>query len=193
MALNDLRFRHAYYFSAPSSQMIMTTRTQNLLFILAGVLIALALWGVGWGRARRARQDAAQNKTVVPEIVSCVKNIRVVKAHVENPGTSNAFVVVEVENTANIGIVAIAIEARNGQEAYTVTHSHEESKVVIAPHHTDTLNMAIMFPGAPIQLGGVMYEDGSEEGCDSALKTLHQMRDDQHKRSVQAQAKESSP
>lgn len=179
----------------------MQTRTLNVLFILLGVTLALAVWGVGWSRAKRAGQDAVPKKEItisVPEIVSCVNNIRVVKAEIKNPGTPDATAVVEVENTADIGIIAIAMEAAKGRETYGVTHGisfaiNKEPMVVIAPHHTDTLTMAIRFPNTPIQIGGIMYADGTEEGCDSALQTLHELKDSELKRREKSQNKENPP
>lgn len=175
----------------------MQTRTQNVLFILLGVVIALTIWCVSWGRTKGAGQVAAQNKRAVPEIVSCVKNIRVVKAELQNPGTTDEAVAVEVENTTAIGIIAISIESEQGPENYTVVHSAFQANaaptVVLAPQQTDTLLMAVMFPNAPVRIGAVLYADGTEEGCAPSLKMLREAKADALKRSAKAQKQEGPP
>jgi len=105
----------------------------------------------------------------------------VVKAEVVNAGTSNATVEVQIENVSDLGITAVSLEATNDRASYTVTlrSSFKEDRpiIVVKPHQTDTLIMGLVFGDVPLQIGGVFYEDGTEEGCTSSLKTLHEVRD----------------
>lgn len=169
----------------------MKTRTQKLFIILIGISVGVVVFGITSIARRRSRQEDSPQKreivTTLPEIVSCVKKITVVKAELAHSGTPDAAVVLELENNAEVGITAIALATTQERETYEITHSASFNddgvpKIVIAPHSTSTITMAVLFPHASIQIGGVLYSDGTEEGCKSSLKTLHQMMKDELKR-----------
>jgi hypothetical protein len=164
----------------------MKTRTQNFLFILFGLLIGLTVFVASSARAKRAQQDITQKKgsiASVPEIASCVSNIRVVKTEITNAESPDAYLTIEVENTSDVGITAIAIETAKGPGKYQVIRSgfgaDKEPLIVIKPHGTNTLIMAVtnVYRGVPLLIGSVMYADGTEEGCGSSLKTVHQVKE----------------
>lgn len=176
----------------------MQTRKQNVLAILLGVSIAIAIYGISYARTGRAKQDSPQQKemiTSVPEVVSCVKNIKVVKKEIKNAGNPDATVAVEVENTGDLGIIAISMESVKGRESYgvlTSTFEANEPVAIIKPHATATLTIEVanVFPHVPLQIGSVMYTTGTEEGCDSSLKN---MRDSKVMHEAQKAKRKGSP
>lgn len=162
----------------------MNRRTQKAVFIFLGVSIGIALYGITSGWTKHVSQNPSTQKekaTLIPEVVSCVKNIRVVKAEIQNPQTEDATIVVQVENTSELGIIAISLESGKGGKGYAVlesTFEADEPIVIIEPHATRILTMEVnnIHPRAPLQIGSVMYVDGTEEGCDSSIKRMHETK-----------------
>src|SRR4051812_16155879 len=100
----------------------MTIRGQYALAILVGVSISVVLYAGGSTRTKSAKQEPQKKEliTTVPEVVSCIKNIKVLSKGFKWAGENgsgpieNAMVEVEVENTSDLGIIAISLETRKG-------------------------------------------------------------------------------
>ncbi|HJR07720.1 MAG TPA: hypothetical protein VJ842_10700 [Pyrinomonadaceae bacterium] len=158
----------------------MHTHKQYVLAVTLGVSIGLALYAISYAQIQHANQDSPQKKEVVtsvPEVVSCVKNIKVLNKGFKDAGSPSATITVEVENTSEVDIIAISMESIKGKESYGVLTSSFESDeqlAVIKPHSTATLTMEVSnaFPHVPLQIGSVMYADGTQEGCASSLKNM---------------------
>jgi len=150
--------------------------------ILLGAFLAVGVYALNFGRARYQRPGSPQSTQTVPftqPITSCAKGVRVVKAEVTHAGTPDARVDVQIENLSDLGITAVSLEATGDRASYTVTHqsSFKEDRpiIVIKPHETDNLIMGLVFGEVPLQIGAVFYGDGTEEGCASSLKALHEV------------------
>jgi hypothetical protein len=158
----------------------MRTRKQYVLAVLLGTSIGLALYAINYAQTRHVKQAPPPPKervTSVPEVISCVKNIKVVNVKLIADVPLDESVEVEVENTGEIGIIAILLETSNGRETYGVMPSafeEDEPAAIIEPHATYTLTIAAnnITPHGPYQIGSVAYIDGTEEGCEEALKTM---------------------
>ena len=162
------------------------TRKRIVASLLLGACLAVGVYTLNFARASSQTPVSSQTKQTVPftqEITSCVKGVRVVKADVRYPETPDAAVEVEIENVSNLGIVAVSMESIKCPESYTTTlrssFTSKEPIVVIAPHKTATLttSRSSVFPDVPLRLGSVIYADGTEEGCEDSLKTLHQVKE----------------
>lgn len=158
-------------------------RKLTIVSILIGVCLAVGVYTLNFARAKQ-NPAAYQSKQTVPytqQVTSCSKDILVVKAEVVDSGTPNPTIEVQVKNLSNLGIVAISLEATNGSESYTTTlrgsFKIDEPQVVIKPHERGNLSMSSPFGYVPLQIGGVFYEDGTEDGCASSLKTLHEIKE----------------
>ncbi|MCU1267645.1 MAG: hypothetical protein JWM21_3963 [Acidobacteria bacterium] len=170
---------------------VLKTRSQKLLIILCGVVVGVVVFAITSIARRRSEQNTPAQKretvTSVPQIVTCVKRLTIVKAELLQSGTPDAALVVELKNEAEVGITAIVLSTTRDRETYEITRSASFSedgnpKTVIEPHSSGKMTMALPFPQASIQIGGVLYSDGTEEGCKSSLKTLHGMMKDELKR-----------
>lgn len=158
----------------------MQTRKQYVLAVLLGMSIGLALYAVSYARTRHAKQAPTPRKervTSVPEVTSCVKNIRVINRKLINDEAFSEVLEVEVENTGEIGIIAIRLETSNGRETYGVmpyTFEDDEPAAIIEPHarYSLTIEANNIKPHGPFQIGSVAYIDGTEEGCEESLKHL---------------------
>lgn len=158
----------------------MHTHRQYVLAVTLGVSIGLALYAISYAQIQHANQDPPRKKEVitsVPEVVSCVKNIKVLNKGFKDAGSPGATIAVEVENTSEVDIIAISMESIKGKESYGVLTSSfeaDEPLAVIKPHSTATLTMEVanVFTHVPLQIGSVMYADGTQEGCASSLKNM---------------------
>lgn len=151
-----------------------------MLAILVGVCLGVGLYAISIAKAWPMNQDST-GQTVThkspPEVVSCAKNIRVIKRTINDVGTPHARVTVEVENTSDLEIIAVSLESKKGKETFTVlasTFEADEPMPLIKPHETFTLTMGLsnVSPNVPLQIGSVMYLDGTEDGCEPSLKAM---------------------
>jgi len=175
----------------------MSKYKRYILAILVGVGIGVSLYLIPFTKAWPVNQISSQPRATItsaPEVVSCVKTIRVIETTIKDVGTPHATVTVEVENTSDLGIIAVSLESTKGKDTYTVltsTFEADEPTPVIKPHETHTLSMGLsnVFSEVPLKIGSVVYVDGTEEGCESSLKTMRNSKT-QHER-VRAERKGS--
>ena len=155
--------------------------------LMLGACLAVGVYTLNVARAKYRRPiPITPQRLALPygqEVTSCVEDIRVVKAEVINAQTPSETIEVQIENVSQLGILAVSLEATNGSESYTTTlrGSFKEDKpiVVIKSHGTGKLSMSLPFGDVPLRIGGVFYEDGTEQGCDSSLKTLHEIKENE--------------
>ena len=157
-------------------------RKRLLIYSLLGICLGIGMYTLNLGRTRNSNISQTKQIAVYPsQVTSCTKQIKVIKAEIIDAGTTNEVINVQVENLSNLGVIAISLEATNGRESYTTTLRSSFRKdvptVVIKPHDIGTLDMSSPFGNVPLQIGGVLYDDGSEDGCDTSLKTLHEVKD----------------
>lgn len=149
-----------------------------ILALIVGVCIGAGLYVIGVAKAWPLNHGSRQKVIAsAPEVVSCVETIKVTKRTIKNAGTSHATVEVEVENTSDLGITAVSLESKKGKDTFTVLASSfeaDEPTALIKPRETFTLTMGLsnVFPNVPLQIGSVMYLDGTEEGCESSRKLM---------------------
>ena len=151
-----------------------------ILAILVGMCLGVGLYAISITKAWPVNQNSPRQQVPItspPEVVSCVKTLKVMKRTIKDGGTPHASITVEVENTSDVGIIAVSLESKKGKNTYTVlanTFGADVPMVVIKPHETYTLRMELsnIFPNEPLQIGSVMYVDGTEEGCEVSLKAM---------------------
>jgi hypothetical protein len=166
----------------------MSNRRQYLTFIILGMVVAVAAFIANSGRAKQEVAQRREANTSVPSVVSNFPNLKVQKVAIRNAGTPNATIVVEVENTAEIGIIAITLESKKEGQAFIVSlrtsfEGDGEPRVVIKPHEVGKLEIAVTntFSDVPLEIGSVMYADGSEAGDPESLETMHKVKDHEKK------------
>lgn len=168
-----------------------------ILAVLVGVCIGAGLYAISIAKAWPMNQDSS-GQTVThkspPEVVSCAKNIKILKRTINDVGTPQASVTVEVENTSDLEIIAVSLESKKGKDTFTVlasTFEADEPMPLIKPHETFILTMGLsnVSPNVALQIGSVMYLDGTEEGCESSLKTMRISKT--HHEGIKAERKRS--
>lgn len=169
----------------------MSNRKQYLTFVFLGMLVAVAAFIANSSRAKQQVPDPPQRQEATgsaPNVVSNFPNVKVRRVEIKDAGTPQARVAVEVENTAEVGIIAITLESKKDGQAFIVSlrssfEDDVEPTVVIKPNDVATLTMpmANTFRDVPLEIGSVMYADGSEIGDKHSLETMHKVKDHEKK------------
>ncbi|MFY9619028.1 MAG: hypothetical protein WAM70_17000 [Pyrinomonadaceae bacterium] len=151
------------------------------------IAVGVCLGVVGWLALLRPPTGASQEKapkrpflTELPKIKNCTEHIKLIKAELVDRGGSQVAVL-EVENEAYVGVVSISVEQLANRERHSVVPSgftpDQPPQIVIAPGERMTITLGYLSPKAPIRIGGVIFADGTEEGCDSSLKSMRELKD----------------
>jgi hypothetical protein len=169
----------------------MSNRTQCLTFVILGILVAVAAFIANSGRAKQQIPDLPERQEViraVPNVVSKFPSVRVKKVDIRNAESPFATIAVEVENAGEVGIIAITLESKKDGHVVMVSlrssfEGDADPRVVIEPHEVGTLEIPVAntFSDVPLEIGSVMYANGSEVGDPESLKTMHKVKDHEKK------------
>lgn len=162
----------------------MTNRiaTRRWIFIFAATLITAAVITAGGFTAKRQQPKKQWPKeprvTSMPQVFSKVKNLEVVNAWIEDPGTPHAGVAVQIRNNSDKDVMAVDLVCGEGGITRSGLTDEEHPIVVIKPHDTTTMfmNFGEMTFGAPLVVSAVTYADETEEGDPASLASMHRVR-----------------
>lgn len=123
-----------------------------------------------------------QKQKELPKIVSKVRSLEIINTEIKGEGPT-ALAFITIFNNTDTPIIAIGIEVNDGKDAagFTLngfTEGDETPKVVLEPYSSKTVEFPLSHlrhvkPGTPIRIGGVMFADGTEEGNEDTLDTMH--------------------
>ena len=160
----------------------MPTYKNTVMFTALGVCIGLVVWFALLGRATLASQEKSNRPALskLPEIKSCVEHVKLVNAKLVNHGDSQVAVL-EVENQAYVGVISISVETMVDKAKYSVVKTgfspDKEPLIIIPPREKASIEIGNLTANSPIKIASVMFSDGTEEGCASSLKTMHEIKD----------------
>jgi hypothetical protein len=129
-------------------------------------------------RAEQQHQQIQQVTDTLPRIVHKVRNLKIVKATLENPGTPDAMVVLRIRNNSDLAVTAFTITNGDFSVGLDGGMSVDEPVIAIEPHKTITFSIPAsnLEKDVPVILAGVLYADGTEEGQDIVLEMMRDMR-----------------
>jgi hypothetical protein len=91
---------------------------------------------------------------------------------------------VEIRNVSGKPIIAVTLESRAEKEASGINHNgfrdgDEPPEIVLYPYQSTVIRLSAsdLVPGGVLQVGAVMYADGTEEGDDRTLNTMRGQRE----------------
>jgi hypothetical protein len=150
------------------------------LGLIAGLCIGCVVW-FGLGPAKRAQgQPQRPLLSQIPRIKSCVEHVKLVKAELVNQGDSQV-IALELENQAYVDVIAISVENiyKGTKDSLTLSAftPDKDPLIEIPVGGRKTITVGNLNPETLIRIGGVTFSDGSEEGCDSSLKTIRKIKD----------------
>lgn len=152
------------------------------IFLFASILIGAMVVSAGVFSAKtqqpRKQWPTEPRVTSMPQVFSKVKNLEVVRAWIEDPGTPAVRAVVEIRNNSDKAVMAVDLVSGEGGVTKNGLTDDEHPIVVIEPHGTTTIFMTFgsMTFGAPLVVSAVTYADGTEEGEEASLKSMHRVR-----------------
>jgi hypothetical protein len=162
----------------------MTNRiaSRKWFFLLAAILVAASVISAGVFSAKNQEPKKQWPKeprvTSMPVVFSKVKNLEVINAWIEDPGTPAVSAAVEIRNNSDKAVMAVDLVCGEGGITKNGLTDEEHPVVVIKPHDTTTVKMTFgaMTFGAPLVVSAATYADGTEEGDEASLKSMHRVR-----------------
>ena len=152
------------------------------VFLLAGSVLAAALVASAVFSAKRQppqkKWPDEPRVTSMPSVFSKVKTLEIVRTWIEDPGTPHASAALEVRNNSNKDVMSVDLVSGEGGVTRNGLTDEDHPIIIIKPGGTTTLRMNFgeMTFGAPLVVSAVVYGDGTEEGDERSLKTIHQIR-----------------
>ncbi|HEX3143668.1 MAG TPA: hypothetical protein VHQ64_06830 [Pyrinomonadaceae bacterium] len=143
------------------------------------VFIGVVLGGVVYFALFPKKTPQAKGQTPpAPEVMSCVKNVKVTNRRIDEASDK---LIVEIENTSSLGIVAISLESKKGNDGYTVrasTFEADDLQFIVKPHERYELGMELtnIPANANLQIGSVVYSDGTEDGCAASVEATRKAK-----------------
>lgn len=155
--------------------------------VMGCIAVGVCLGVVGWLAFVRPATGASQEKapkrpllTELPKIKNCLEHVKLIKAEFEYQGDLQVLAL-ELENQAYLGIISISVEQIVDKRKDTVIKSaftpDKPPLIVIEPGGRKTVRIGNLEPKSLIRIAGAMFSDGTEEGCESSLKTMRKSKD----------------
>ena len=149
--------------------------------VAIGICIGFTIWFVSLAPPSNASQEKPERPVLskLPPIKNCVEHVKVVKTELSMQGDTPAAVL-ELENTAYVGIVSITVEQIANKTTNGVTRSGfspgKPPIVIIASGEKQTIKFGNLDGNSPLRIGAAIFSDGTEEGCATSLKTIRAVR-----------------
>jgi NAD(P)H-hydrate repair Nnr-like enzyme with NAD(P)H-hydrate epimerase domain len=135
-------------------------------------------------RSSAQQQQETKRVTVVPKVISKVKDLEVIGTTIKRQDEPSAVVAIDIRNNSDKPIIAIAIESGDEKDAAGVSTDgfkggEEPPSIVLPAHGTITMEIAVsnLLPGKPLKIAGVMYADETEDGDELTRRTLRKHKE----------------
>ena len=157
-------------------------KIKPVVYLCAAVLIAASMAGAGVATRKRAVRQQKQERHLVtdtlPQVIHKVKDLKVVKAAIEDQGKPSAEAVFEIANNSDLPVTAFTLTFGSVSVGRDGGISVDEPVIVIEPRGTTTLEIPVsnFDSDIPIIVAAVVYADGTEDGPDVVLEMMHQQR-----------------
>lgn len=148
---------------------------KSLILISSCVMFLAVVAGAVMAR----RQSQELN---LPKVISKVKTLEVVGVSVRRGGEPTAALAIEIHNKSDKPVTAFSVESGDEGDASGIDINGEISDgqpaAVIEPYGARTVELPFgdIHPGKPVKVGGAIYADGSEDGEEVILRSMHDHR-----------------
>src|ERR1041384_303786 len=165
----------------------MRKRIRIPALILGGVCIGFVTWFGFLNHFTNASPQTQQRPLLkkLPPVKNCVEHIKIVSAELRMRGDFQVASI-EVENQAYVGVISISIEQMVDKAKQAAAHSgftaDKAPLIIIAPGQRRVLTLENLGEKSPIVIGGAMFSDGTEEGCEPTLKYMREFRKSDEKK-----------
>lgn len=154
--------------------------------VVVGICLGFVIWFGYLRPVTGASQEPSKRPLLkkLPPIKNCVDHIKIINAELKMQGDLQVASI-EVENEAYIGIVSISLEQAvyRGKQSYVPTgfSPNKPPMIIIEPGARITLVLGNL-ESRPLRIGGAMFSDGTEEGCESSLKDMRELKESNTKK-----------
>lgn len=163
----------------------MNNRKLNLLAVILGVGVATVTYAalVHGGKSKQPLQKP--HITTLPKIASCLQGLTVQSAFLRNPqvNSDSTELVLQLMNNSDKSMVAVSIhwtskKEQTEQSLVINSFGADTPKILAAPHslYEVAVPLTNIPPDASVQVGSVVFADGTEEGCTGSLKALRELK-----------------
>lgn len=149
----------------------------GVLLCVSSVLAAVEYSGTVAGVSKETTQQQKYRKTYIPETVteaplvrSKVKDLEIVVVRLENQGTPNASIAIDIVNNSDSAVVSLEFVSGNEKESYGKGFDallfEEAIQIGFPPHSLYTFDWSLgaIMQGETVFLAAAIFADGREEG-----------------------------
>jgi hypothetical protein len=156
-------------------------RGKKIIPLVCLIALALAVTAVTASKRDGERQQAQslkQTAYTLPRITSKVKHLKIVNSIVEDQGTPNAMVAVELRNNSNVGVTGFTFTYDESSVGTDGGLANDDPAIVIEPHGATTFRFPLsnLLEGETVVLAAATYADGTEEGHEASLGMMREIR-----------------
>ncbi len=150
-------------------------------FLLSAVMVVTALVVsvvVFSAKRQKPKQDHPKDwLTSIPPVKSKVKDLEIINARIIGVGSEARGVAFEIRNNSNRAVMAIDITSGESGISKDGLEDEDNPTVIIEPYGTLTAEMKDeLARDAPIVISAATFQDGTEEGTESSLESIHKAR-----------------
>ncbi len=163
----------------------LLTVSTMIMLIIALTMVATAMKN----SVSKAQTPGAQTRKpqapfqpvtdTLPPVISRINNLKVLKATIENRGTSSAMAVIEILNDSDKAVMGITVTfGENSVGKDGGIEADGKPGIIIKPHKTITIDLGVnnLEKDVPLYVAGVIYADNTEDGQDIVLEMMHKIR-----------------
>lgn len=177
--------------------MINRDSKRKWLLLIAAVMVvtALAVSVVVFSAKRQEpkQQHVEDWLSSIPRLKSKVKDLEIVNARIVRVGTEAQGVAFEIRNNSNRAVMAIDITSGESGISKDGLEDEDNPVVIIEPYGTLTAEMKDeLTRDAPIVISAATFQDGTDEGSESSLESIHRARAHERARH-RAEKEQASP
>jgi hypothetical protein len=156
---------------------------KGILALGTVALVSASVLGIviGTQNTKRGRAKREPVTDTLPPLYSDVKDLEMVRAGIRNQGKPDAEVFMVIKNNADAGVTSYTVsfgEVSIGKDGGLLK---DDPEVIIEPHGETTFTFALsdLEKDVPIEITGVTFADGREDGLPVVLKRTHDYRAEQ--------------
>ena len=161
--------------------MINRNSKRKWFFVVGSVMVVTALVVSVVVFSAKRQQPKQQHPedwlSSIPPLKSKVKDLEIINARIIRVGSEARGVAFEIRNNSNRAVMAVDITSGESGISKDGLEDEDNPVVIIEPHGTLTAEMKDeLTRDAPIVISAATFEDGTEEGSESSLESIHRAR-----------------
>ena len=168
----------------------MNNRKLYLVAVVLGVCVAATVYAVLIRGGKTQQHPQRPQITTLPKMSSCVDTLPIQSAffNKHDPNSDAMELVLQLMNNTDKQVVAVSVEwtskeSHTEQSLIINSFGADAPKILVEPHslYAVTIPVENLLPDANVQVGSIIFADGTESGCANSLKSLHALKSKREK------------